>query len=127
MRHGIFEQGPEMRRFSLLLLLSVWALSAFANNDPRYQAVEALGKLNGVALQCRYIDQVRTMKAALVTNAPKERSFGLLFDQATNDAFLAFIKNNSACPTHDEMIRAVEHQVQDVAKAFAATDPKSDR
>ncbi|MCB1786393.1 MAG: hypothetical protein KDJ33_09090 [Gammaproteobacteria bacterium] len=104
--------------------LFVVALSAAvpvnADDDPRYLAVAGLGELNGVALQCKYLDQVRRMKAAVVEHAPKERSFGLAFDQATNDAFLAFARNNDVCPSHDGLERKVGHQIDRLAEAFAA-------
>lgn len=101
-------------------LLSLATLAAVAADDPRYAAVEGLGTLNGVALQCKYLDQVRRMKAAVVAHAPKERSFGLAFDQATNEAFLTFVRNNEACPTHDSLERQVGHQIDRMATAFAA-------
>ncbi len=102
----------------LAFALSVPAIGA--DQDPRYLAVQQLGALNGVALQCKYLDQVRRMKAAVVAHAPKERSFGLAFDEATNDAFLAFIKDNASCPTHDALERQVGHQIDAVAAAFAS-------
>jgi len=101
-------------------MLALAAPVTAADEDPRYAAVQALGALNGVALQCKYIDQVRRMKAAVVANAPKERSFGQAFDQATNDAFLAFIKDQAACPSHDSLERRVGHQIDALQAAFAA-------
>lgn len=98
------------------------ALAAAAgadDEDPRYASVKGLGALNGVALQCKYIDLVRRMKSAVVLSAPKERSFGLAFDQSTNDAFLAFIKDNRVCPTHATLYRQVGHQIDALKAAFA--------
>ena len=69
-----------------------------ADDEARYDAVKALGRLNGIALQCKYIDQVSRMKQAVVETVPKERSFGLAFDQAANDSFLVFIQEQSPCP-----------------------------
>lgn len=108
------------RLAAAFLVLTLSTLAVAANDDPRYAAVEGLGALNGVALQCKYLDQVRRMKAAVVAYAPKERSFGLAFDQATNEAFLAFARNNEACPTHDGLEREVGHQIDRMATAFAA-------
>lgn len=102
---------------TLASALSVIAVAA--DEDPRYAAIEGLGALNGVALQCKYIDQVRRMKAAVVATAPKERSFGLAFDKATNDAFLAFARDQGVCPTHDQLRRQVGHQIDRMAEAFA--------
>ena len=107
-------------RFLVICLSLLISAVAVSDEDPRYQAVTGLGELNGVALQCKYLDQVRRMKAAVVASAPKERSYGLAFDQATNDAFLAFIRNQEACPSHDRLERLVGHQIDSMATAFAA-------
>ena len=104
------------------VLAALIPLSAIAASDadPRYAAVNAPGRLNGVALQCKYIDQVRHMKAAVVASAPKERSYGLAFDEATNEAFLAFIQDDAPCPSHAELARRVGHKVDAMNAAFAA-------
>lgn len=102
----------------LALLLSATAMCADA--DPRYAAIEGLGALNGVALHCKYLDQVRRMKAAVVASAPKERSFGMAFDQSTNDAFLAFVRGAQGCPPHDSLERQVGQQIEVLTEAFAA-------
>jgi hypothetical protein len=102
----------------LALVLSVSAIAA-GEEDPRYAAVKGLGQLNGVALQCKYIDQVRRMKAAVVASAPKDRSFGLAFDTATNEAFLAFIQDDAACPAHAELERRIGHQIDAMRAAFS--------
>ena len=60
------------------------------------------------------------MKAAVVASAPKERSYGLAFDQATNDAFLAFIRDDATCLSHAELARRVGHEVDAMKAAFAA-------
>lgn len=91
-----------------------------AEEDPRYAAVKGLGALNGVALQCKYIDQVRRMKAAVVANVPKDRSFGLAFDMATNDAFLAFIRDDAGCPSHAVLEHSVGRQIDEMKAAFTA-------
>lgn len=106
----------------MLFAWSVTATAQAADQDPRYAAVADLGALNGVALQCKYIDQVRRMKGAVVIHAPKERSFGLAFDQATNDAFLAFARNGEACPTHEGLARQVGHQIDRLAEVFASRE-----
>lgn len=101
---------------ALCLLLPVLATA----DDAQYDAVRALGESNGVALQCKYLDQVRRMKAAVVQYAPKERSFGLAFDEATNTAFLAFVRGGGPCPDHETLERRVGHQIDALGVAFAA-------
>ena len=107
-------------------LFAAWAgivlalpVAAADQPDIRYSAVSALGELNGVALQCKYLDQVRRMKAAIVVNAPKERSFGLAFDEATNEAFLAFMRTGEACPTHERLERSVGHAIDELVEVMS--------
>jgi hypothetical protein len=109
-----------IKAYACLLCLAMSpGVMASERTDARYAAVSALGSLNGVALQCRYIDQVRRMKTAIVTNVPKERSFGLAFDEATNDAFLAFIRNGDTCPPHEALQRRVGHAIDDLVEAVS--------
>lgn len=106
---------------ALLLAMVLFAASgsAASDQDPRYQAVQAMGRLNGIALQCRYLDQVRRMKTAVVANAPKERSFGLAFDEATNGSFLDFIKTRAACPEPAGFGRRVGDGIDALKAVFA--------
>lgn len=108
-----------LRLFSVLLCL-ILSAAVQASEDPRYQSVVELGELNGIALQCKRLDQVRRMKSAVVLYVPKERRYGLAFDQATNDAFLAFIKNQDACPSVESLARRVGHQIEHMQAVFAA-------
>jgi hypothetical protein len=111
----------QTRSVAVLLALSLGAATfASAAEDPRYAAVAALGELNGVALQCKYLDQVRRMKAAVVAHAPKERSFGLAFDEATNKAFLAFARTAASCPAHAVFETAVGERIATMQEVFAA-------
>ena len=91
---------------------------ADADTDARYEAVKALGSLNGIALQCKYLDQVSRMKQAVVSNVPKERSFGLAFDQAANDSFLEFIRERSACPGPAGFENDVSQQIELLQQTF---------
>lgn len=103
---------------AMLVLACAAGGATAADPDPRYAAVDGLGTLNGVALQCKYLDQVRRMKSAVVEHAPKERSFGLAFDEATNRSFLAFIRAGEGCPSHDTLERRVGHQIDALRAAF---------
>lgn len=117
-----FTRRPGLaNRVATLLLIGLLPISVpGADVDPRYAAVEALGQLNGVALPCKYLDQVRRMKAAVVEHSPKERSFGLAFDEATNTAFLAFVRGGEPCPGHDTLARDVGDRIDAMIEAFAA-------
>lgn len=104
--------------FVLAPLFAVSSVVADADTDARYDAVKALGRLNGIALQCRYIDQVSRMKQAVVATVPKERSFGLAFDQAANDSFLAFIQQQSLCPGPAGFDKDVSQQIELLQQIF---------
>lgn len=104
--------------FILSLLIATSPVIADAADDARYDAVKALGRLNGIALQCKYLDQVSRMKQAVVSNVPKERSFGLAFDQAANDSFLAFIQQQSPCPGPAGFENDVSQQIELLQQTF---------
>lgn len=100
------------------LALSLCGTNAAADTQAQYDAVEALGTLNGIALQCKHLDEMRRMKEAMVANAPKERSFGLAFDQATNDSFLAFLDAKSPCPSTAGFAADVDDAIATLQRAF---------
>lgn len=102
-----------------LILVSLLIISPVAaDEESRYDAVKALGRLNGIALQCKYIGQVSRMKQAVVETVPKERSFGLAFDQAANDSFLAFIQEQSPCPGPAGFENDVSQQIELLQQRF---------
>lgn len=51
-------------------------------------AVEAIGRLNGIALACQQPALVDRARNAVITNAPKTRAYGEVFENATNAAYL---------------------------------------
>jgi len=102
---------------ALVSFLSVNTVFA-ADVEAQYAAVRALGTLNGVALQCRSVGEVRRMKAAVVDSAPKERSFGLAFEESTNEAFLAFIRRADTCPGPAALSAQVDAAIQEMRRAF---------
>lgn len=108
-----------MKRIILVALLGSFT-TANAGGDIRYESVKSLGRLNGVALQCKYLDQVTRMKQAVVDTAPKERSFGLAFDLSTNEAFLGFIEAQSACPGPAGFESDVGEAIEVMKRAFGA-------
>jgi hypothetical protein len=107
------------RGLAAICLLAAFPQTHAQSDDPRYRAIGELGTLNGIALQCRYIDQVRRLKSAVVAYAPKERSFGLAFDEATNDAFLRFMREKDVCPAKESFTRLVGHRIDDLKSAFS--------
>lgn len=85
----------------------------------RLQAIALLGELNGTALSCGYLDQTRRMKEAIIQNAPKERLYGFTFDKASNDGYLAFIRDDRVCPSLDSFVQSVDGQIAVLSAAFA--------
>lgn len=108
------------RHYSPAIALLMTVCHVGAEPDPRYDTVKALGSLNGVALNCKYLDQVRRMKSAVVESAPKERSFGLAFDEATNSAFLSMIDERRPCPSPAGFERTVDDGIEAMRKAFTS-------
>ena len=111
----------------LLAALVAPVSSTGADLDVRYQSIGALGELNGIALQCRYLDQVRRMKQAVVASAPKERSFGLAFDQATNRSFLEFVAQGRPCPGQAGFGLQVGERIDAVRLSFSTPAGDDDR
>ena len=67
-------------------LLSLSVSQAFAVEQGT-AAIEALGKVNGMALACQQPAIASRARNALVTSAPKTRANGELFENATNAAY----------------------------------------
>ena len=103
--------------FFLLAGLSATQLAA-ANND-QLAAIDGMGQLNGVALQCRYIEQVRMIKMSLVKNLPKERMLGQRFEQSTNQSFMDFMAKEQVCPSADSFNQELDAAIQKLEAAFS--------
>ncbi len=103
----------------LILPLTLITTTAAADDEAtRHEAVKDLGRLNGVALNCGYPAQVSAMKAAVVANAPKQRSYGLAFDEATNESFLAQIREQRPCPGEAGLAEQVDAAAARLREVF---------
>lgn len=80
----------------LALALAAASHSAFAV-DEGTAAVQAIGRLNGIALACQQPALVSRTRNSVVTTAPKTREIGEAFENATNAAYLEQGKG-AACP-----------------------------
>ena len=100
----------------LSALLSTTQL--LAGNDAQLQAIEAMGQLNGVALQCRYIDQVRKIKMALVESLPKQRMLGEWFEQSTSTSFMLFMEKDMVCPVAQSFHQEVDEAIKKIKSEF---------
>lgn len=103
-----------------LLVLAAPVVRAEAPVEQRYQAVRSLGELNGVALVCRYVDEVRRMKRALVDTLPRERAYGLAFEESTDESFQAFVEKRQPCPGAAAFGAQVDQALATLKTLFAA-------
>ncbi len=104
---------------SLFCLGVLLAQSVRAETEDQHAAITTLGELNGVALQCRYFEQMQRIKHTLVANLPKRRELGLLFEDATNRSFLAFMQRDETCPGSADFVGQVDSAVNRLETVFA--------
>ena len=87
-----------MKTFAPLLVLILGAVAATGvAADEGSAAVQAIGRLNGIALACQQPALVSRARNAVITSAPKTRDIGEMFEAATNAAYLEQGKG-AACP-----------------------------
>ena len=91
---------------------------AHAVSDQQFDAIRAMGELNATALHCRYTDETRRMKQALVDTLPKRRALGDAFDQATHESFLEFIRQDAACPPASQLGSQVDAAIRHLKTVF---------
>jgi len=104
--------------FILSGILMFCAFQVAAATEAQLNSIQRVGQLNGVALQCRYLNDARRMKLSLVAVLPKRRQLGQVFDDATNESFLSFIQNGSACPEAQQFTLQVDAAVAELNQAF---------
>lgn len=108
------------RKLAILLILNLFCLtSVYAATDQQLASISKLGQLNGIALQCGYIPQVQKIKQSLVLNLPKQRELGEWFEYQTNNSFMEFIKNNTACPEPAVFSGQVQLAIRKLETEFA--------
>ncbi|MFZ0788858.1 MAG: hypothetical protein WAM94_04455 [Chromatiaceae bacterium] len=110
----------------ILLLCSLGpALADPPGNNPLdfgVAEVEALGTLNGQALACRDFSGSKAVKDLVIRLVPKTRRFGVVFESATNAAFLEQTQSGDACPSEVERsARLIELEAR-VRQAFTPPD-----
>jgi len=105
---------------SLLLSLAMsLPASAAETGDTQLQAIARMGELNGIALQCRYLDQMRRIKQVLISHLPKQRALGEWFEKTTQDSFMNFMQQNRECPGLIEYERELDQASKRIAEVFA--------
>ena len=107
-------------KLALATLAAALTLSspvAFAG-DAGTTAIEALGKVNGIALACQQPAVASRARNALVTTAPKTRANGEIFENATNAAYLEQGKG-VACPDAATLANLVGAAEKGLQSAFS--------
>lgn len=104
-----------MKPSAPLFALALLSLSAAgpAAADAGSDAIEALGRINGIALACQQPALVSRARNAVQTTAPKTRANGELFESATNAAYLE--RGQGTCPdaaSLAEQLQAAETRLQ---------------
>ena len=82
-------------------------------------AIEAIGKVNGMALACQQPAIASRARNAVQTTAPKTRANGELFENATNAAYLEQGKG-AACPDTASFSKALGEAEKNLQAAFPA-------
>jgi hypothetical protein len=99
------------------ILASLLPAPAFAA-DAGSEAIAALGRVNGMALACQQPAIASRARNAMTTTAPKTRSNGEAFENATNAAYLEQGKGG-ACPAAGELAAALGSAEKNLQAAFA--------
>jgi hypothetical protein len=108
--------------FALLAALQMAAGPAAAQDaaEPALAAVAKLGRLNGQALACQDGSAARRAKALMLAHAPKTARFGQAFEDATQQAFLATTRGESACPPAPALGQALDGAARDLQTVLPA-------
>ncbi len=103
----------------ILALLLMWGFQALATTDEQTQSLEQMGKLNGIALGCRYFDQVKIIKKALVQALPKRRELGRVFESVTDQTYREFVASKAACPAPEAFAAELEAAIESLNQNFS--------
>ncbi len=92
---------PSKKQWAYLLsaatLVFALPLSAAETSPDVTASVQTLGELNGQALACKHLALSARLREIIITHAPKERSFGELYEQATSQSYLRQGQSQSPC------------------------------
>lgn len=107
-----------IRIILIILLFTLTGAAGVHAAEDDFHTIKRMGQLNGVALSCRYFDETRRIKKALIQSLPKRRVYGKAFEDATNTSYLAFIESRAACPAVGEFTADVDVATQELNMAF---------
>lgn len=102
------------RGLLLAALLSAGPSPAQDAAEAALAAVAGLGRLNGQALACHDAAAARRAKTLMLAHAPKTARFGQAFEDATQQAFLATTRGESACPSAPALGQALDGAARDL-------------
>lgn len=100
------------------LLALLWLTPAQAATESQLSAIAGMGKLNGVALQCSYVEQMQRIKMTLVLHLPKQRALGDWFEHSTSESFMEFMSKGLPCPGPQLFIEQVDTAVKTIETVF---------
>ncbi len=98
------------------LVLSFAAIPGFAA-DEGSAALTAIGEINGIALACQQPAIASRARNAVTTTAPKTRTNGELFENATNTAYLEQGKGHP-CPEVATLVKRLNEAEKNLSAAF---------
>ena len=104
---------------ALAVLLTLPGFPAHAA-DPGTAAIEAIGRINGMALACEQPAIASRARNAVTTTAPKTRANGEAFETATNAAYLEQGKG-APCPDTAGFNAALGDAEKTLQAAFPAS------
>ena len=106
--------------FAVLLCLMLIQIESPAADSEQLAVIKQLGQLNGIALHCKALPETQRMKRALVSNLPKRRHLGELFDTETNSSFMQFISKKEQCPSPQELHQKIDAAIQELEKVYSS-------
>lgn len=83
-----------------------------------HSSINSLGQLNGQALACQQMALSTRLRNILINEAPKERNVGEVFEQATQDAYLAQGEAGKSCPNSKVLASRIEAAAADLRRAL---------
>lgn len=105
--------------FTPLVLFLFYLSPVRAATENQLDAISAMGRVNGIALQCRYMEQMQRIKMTLVLHLPRQRALGDWFEQTTNTSFMDFMNTDSSCPDSQAFVARVDGAIKKIESAFA--------
>ena len=103
----------------LLLSALLFSLPAAAFTPVQHETISRLGELNGVALHCGYLSDMRRLKEALANYVPKVRQLGEYFEDETRKSFQRMVGKNLPCPAPEPFQTEVNGAITALIKAYA--------